>query len=129
MSLRRPAPQNVRGAFAASASSARCNPGSAARLIVIKRRLTSRPMLGGSHGGVSAGSSGSLRRFVEGDAQMTAEHDRLEAARRGEPWKQWGPYLSERQWGTVREDYSSDGNAWSYFSHDQARSRAYRWGE
>ncbi len=45
------------------------------------------------------------------------------------PWKKWGPYLSERQWGTVREDYSKDGNAWSYFSHDQARSRAYRWGE
>ena len=44
-------------------------------------------------------------------------------------WKKWGPYLSERQWGTVREDYSQDGNAWDYFSHDQARSRAYRWGE
>jgi hypothetical protein len=44
-------------------------------------------------------------------------------------WKKWGPYLSERQWGTVREDYSADGNAWAYFSHDQARSRAYRWGE
>ena len=45
------------------------------------------------------------------------------------PWKKWGPYLSERQWGTVREDYSRTGNAWDYFSHDQARSRAYRWGE
>ena len=45
------------------------------------------------------------------------------------PWKKWGPYLSERQWGTVREDYSEDGNAWDYFSHDQARSRAYHWGE
>jgi hypothetical protein len=45
------------------------------------------------------------------------------------PWRKWGPYLSERQWGTVREDYSTDGNAWDYFSHDQARSRAYRWGE
>ena len=45
------------------------------------------------------------------------------------PWKKWGPYLSERQWGTVREDYSQNGNAWDYFSHDQARSRAYRWGE
>ena len=42
-------------------------------------------------------------------------------------WKHWGPYLSERQWGTVREDYSEGGNAWDYFSHDQARSRAYRW--
>lgn len=46
-----------------------------------------------------------------------------------EPWRKWGPYLSERQWGTVREDYSGDGNAWNYFTHDQARSRAYRWGE
>ena len=44
-------------------------------------------------------------------------------------WKQWGPYLSERQWGTVREDYSENGNAWDYFTHDQARSRAYHWGE
>jgi hypothetical protein len=62
--------------------------------------------------------------------QMNAEHDRLEAARRNDaPWKKWGPYLSERQWGTVREDYSANGDAWNYFSHDQARSRAYRWGE
>jgi Glycosyl hydrolase family 63 C-terminal domain len=45
------------------------------------------------------------------------------------PWRKWGPYLSERQWGTVREDYSQDGNAWNYFTHDQARSRAYHWGE
>ncbi len=61
---------------------------------------------------------------------MTAEHDRLEATRLGTaPWKKWGPYLSERQWGTVREDYSEGGNAWDYFTHDQARSRAYRWGE
>ncbi len=61
---------------------------------------------------------------------MTAEHDRLEEARtQNVPWKKWGPYLSERQWGTVREDYSEGGDAWNYFSHDQARSRAYRWGE
>jgi hypothetical protein len=60
----------------------------------------------------------------------TAEGRRLEEARSSEtPWKKWGPYLSERQWGTVREDYSEDGNAWEYFSHDQARSRAYHWGE
>ena len=60
----------------------------------------------------------------------TPEHRRLEDARTGRvPWKAWGPYLSERQWGTVREDYSDDGDAWRYFSHDQARSRAYRWGE
>ena len=58
------------------------------------------------------------------------EQKRLNAAReQGIPWKKWGPYLSERQWGTVREDYSKDGNAWDYFSHDQSRSRAYRWGE
>jgi hypothetical protein len=61
---------------------------------------------------------------------MTAEQVRLnEACRQNVPWKKWGPYLSERQWGTVREDYSENGNAWDYFSHDQARSRAYRWGE
>jgi Mannosylglycerate hydrolase MGH1-like glycoside hydrolase domain len=58
------------------------------------------------------------------------EQKRLNEAReKGIPWKKWGPYLSERQWGTVREDYSQDGNAWNYFSHDQSRSRAYRWGE
>jgi hypothetical protein len=58
------------------------------------------------------------------------EQKRLNEAREAHvPWKKWGPYLSERQWGTVREDYSDDGNAWDYFSHDQARSRAYRWGE
>src|SRR5204862_5752826 len=50
-------------------------------------------------------------------------------ASRQQNWKRWGPYLSERQWGTVREDYSADGSCWDYFSHDQARSRAYRWGE
>src|SRR6516165_8129695 len=58
------------------------------------------------------------------------EQTRLSEARgQSAPWKKWGPYLSERQWGTVREDYSKDGNAWDYFSHDQSRSRAYRWGE
>jgi Mannosylglycerate hydrolase MGH1-like glycoside hydrolase domain len=61
---------------------------------------------------------------------MTAENARLVAARSPDtPWKKWGPYLSERQWGTVREDYSDGGDAWNYFTHDQARSRAYRWGE
>ena len=61
---------------------------------------------------------------------LTKEEERLEEARkRTVHWKRWGPYLSERQWGTVREDYSPHGNAWEYFSHDQARSRAYRWGE
>ncbi len=61
---------------------------------------------------------------------MGAEERRLEEeAQRKRDWKRWGPYLSERQWGTVREDYSSGGECWSYFPHDQARSRAYRWGE
>jgi Glycosyl hydrolase family 63 C-terminal domain len=61
---------------------------------------------------------------------QTIEDNRLEEARtRKKYWKRWGPYLSERQWGTVREDYSADGTAWEYFPHDHARSRAYRWGE
>ena len=59
-----------------------------------------------------------------------AEYTRLEEAREGKiGWKKWGPYLSERQWGTVREDYSENGDAWNFFTHDHARSRAYRWGE
>ena len=58
------------------------------------------------------------------------ERKRLEeASSKGVPWKKWGPYLSERQWGTVREDYSENGDAWNFFTHDHARSRAYRWGE
>jgi hypothetical protein len=62
--------------------------------------------------------------------QKNAEQLRLETRfQEGEGWKKWGPYLSERQWGTVREDYSTYGNAWDYFPHDHARSRAYRWGE
>ena len=60
---------------------------------------------------------------------LTSEEQRLRGRRDGVPWRFWGPYLSERQWGTVREDYSDNGDAWSYFCHDQARSRAYRWGE
>jgi hypothetical protein len=61
---------------------------------------------------------------------MTQEHTRLEEARtEAAHWKKWGPYLSERQWGTVREDYSEGGDAWNFFIHDHARSRAYRWGE
>ena len=59
----------------------------------------------------------------------TAEGRRLRAADRGYDWRRWGPYLSERQWGTVREDYSPGGTAWEYLPHDHARSRAYRWGE
>lgn len=61
---------------------------------------------------------------------MSAEQARLDETRsQNVPWRKWGPYLSERQWGTVREDYSEGGDAWNYFTHDQARSRAYRWGE
>src|SRR5678815_2836484 len=61
---------------------------------------------------------------------VSGESARLTRAREAAvPWRKWGPYLSERQWGTVREDYSDNGDAWSYFSHDQARSRAYHWGE
>jgi len=63
-------------------------------------------------------------------AACGAERARVVAQSHGTPeWRRWGPYLGERQWGTVREDYSRDGDAWSYFSHDHARSRAYRWGE
>jgi hypothetical protein len=61
---------------------------------------------------------------------MGAEEQRLaESQKRTVHWKRWGPYISERQWGTVREDYSANGSAWEYFPHDHARSRAYRWGE
>jgi hypothetical protein len=61
---------------------------------------------------------------------MTAEHTRLDEAReRTRHWRRWGPYLADRQWGTVREDYSADSTAWDYFPHEHARSRAYRWGE
>ena len=61
---------------------------------------------------------------------MNAERRRLEAQKKGaENWRLWGPYLSERAWGTVREDYSSGGDAWEDFDHDQARFRAYRWNE
>src|SRR3974390_795195 len=67
---------------------------------------------------------------------MSIERDRVNTfgqlengLREASDWYLWGPYVSERQWGTVREDYSADGEAWNYLPHDQARSRAYRWGE
>ena len=67
---------------------------------------------------------------AEKPSPISAEKKRMLAQDSGEAaWQLWGPYLSERQWGTVREDYSENGGAWDYFSHDQARSRAYRWGE
>jgi hypothetical protein len=80
--------------------------------------------------------SGTESRLIAGlKEQGTAMAKNAETLRLDEvrdkqvPWRKWGPYLSERQWGTVREDYSPDGNAWNYFTHDQARSRAYHWGE
>jgi len=76
-----------------------------------------------------ADGDGPGRPVLADPASLTAEERRLREARAGVPWRSWGPYLSERQWGTVREDYSDNEDAWSYFSHDQARSRAYRWGE
>src|SRR5258707_4515209 len=64
------------------------------------------------------------------DTSVDAETLRLkEDESRAKSWKRWGPYLAERQWGTVREDYSDNGDCWGYFSHDHSRSRAYRWGE
>src|SRR6266511_3986069 len=69
------------------------------------------------------------RMSVPGSGQEAEQRRLADADGSGVPWRRWGPYLSERQWGTVREDYSGNGDAWSYFSHDQARSRAYRWGE
>jgi hypothetical protein len=61
---------------------------------------------------------------------VTTEQQRLiDDAQRKQNWKRWGPYLSERQWGTVREDYSENGDCWTYLPHEHARSRAYRWGE
>ncbi len=57
------------------------------------------------------------------------EKERLSHSNNNKNWKRWGPHLSDRQWGTVREDYSPDGNAWNYINHDLARSYAYRWGE
>ena len=61
---------------------------------------------------------------------LNAKQQRLQAQREGrEHWRMWGPYLAERAWDTVREDYSPNGTAWEFFSHDQARSRAYRWNE
>src|SRR4051794_4913089 len=59
----------------------------------------------------------------------TAEQRRLDECRKGIKWRRWGTYLAERQWGTVREDYSANGDAWNYFTHEHARARAYRWGE
>src|SRR4051794_16759996 len=78
----------------------------------------------------AVGYAARLGQCHSAEEPVTEEHRRLEEARSGAaPWQRWGPYLSERQWGTVREDYSEAGDAWSSFPHDEARSRAYRWGE
>src|SRR5215207_1163830 len=68
------------------------------------------------------------RRLLETQA-LTREPTAEGTAGDGVPWHRWGPYLAERQWGTVREDYSPDGSAWDFFPHEHARARAYRWGE
>src|SRR4051812_32501879 len=65
----------------------------------------------------------------DASAKAAEVHRLQQDASRSKNWKRWGPYLAERQWGTVREDYSADGDVWNYFPHDHARSRAYRWGE
>src|SRR5580658_1351745 len=75
--------------------------------------------------GTAGLGNGSARRSVAD----TAEGRRLEEARLGVPWRGWGPYLSEREWGTVREDYSPNGTAWDYFPFEHAHLRTYRWGE
>src|SRR5277367_3529235 len=96
--------------------------------LTVRRAVSRRP--GASlrycaHGSISSARSPRLK-----EIRMTIERERLLANVNGpDGWKHWGPYLSERQWGTVREDYSPDGSAWEYFPHDHARSRAYRWGE
>src|SRR5450631_4652389 len=81
--------------------------------------------------GTAVSRTGAVDPAAEGrNTMVSAERLRLdEADTGGVPWQRWGPYLSERQWGTVREDYGSGDNTWSYFPHEQARSRAYRWGE
>lgn len=80
---------------------------------------------------VAARESPAPERVSPPEVPQTAEHLRLAEPHKGgvAPWRKWGPYVSERSWGSVREDYSADGSAWDYFTHDMARSKAYRWGE
>ncbi len=73
---------------------------------------------------LASGAQFACMDFVNAEQQKLAEDHRM-----SNPWRRWGPYLSERQWGTVREDYSDHGNSWENFPHDHARRRAYRWGE
>src|SRR5678816_2576033 len=93
------------------------------------RRCKRQPHFARRGRGVVAGS-GRVVSLDPGRGAMNAEGRRLAAARtQAAPWRKWGPYLSERQWGTVREDYGPSGDAWTYLNHDSARSVAYRWGE
>ncbi|KAF8308384.1 hypothetical protein DL93DRAFT_2064037 [Clavulina sp. PMI_390] len=95
-----------------------------------KRGQPTEPIAGGLPSSVQSGNS--IPRILNklGTHYASVEEYRLDQDRERERhWKRWGPYLSERQWATVREDYSADGDAWSHFPHDHARSRAYRWGE
>lgn len=90
------------------------------------------PFEAGSSSGTDTSSTLSMPTHcrINNGVPHTVEQARLDEDQRGEQkWKKWGPYVSERQWATVREDYSADGDAWSHFPHDHARSRAYRWGE
>src|SRR5262249_9267921 len=82
------------------------------------------------YGKEALGRNAGSKRHMSSREGPTAEHRRLvEQATRLADWQRWGTYIAERAWGTVREDYSPDGNAWEYFPHDHARSRAYRWNE
>src|SRR5690242_9344079 len=84
----------------------------------------------GSNWSVPGARPGKKRRISVMSMQPDAERQRLKNQQyQAENWRLWGPYLSERAWGTVREDYSGGGSAWEYFDHDQARLRAYRWSE
>ena len=89
-----------------------------------KKSMQASPVTAAAAAASSRSSSDSKDRTLGAEAARLAED-----ARRVRNWKRWGPYLSERQWGTVREDYSPYGEVWDYFAHDQSRSRAYRWGE
>src|ERR1700735_5863009 len=95
--------------------------------LTVRRAVSRRPGASLRYCALGFISSARSRRLKE---RMNIERERLLANVVGpDGWKHWGPYLSERQWGTVREDYSPGGTAWEYFPHDHARSRAYRWGE
>jgi hypothetical protein len=112
----------------------RCGNGryiSLASIVRILSRFPSEYACGGALARFEDGSDGGGGAMAQRDSSgLEAERQRLNEANAGaKDWRRWGPYVSERQWGTVREDYSADGNAWDYFSHEQARSRTYRWGE